>query len=70
MLIETMDGGNDGVLETWNLEGCFLQSVDYSELAYDDSNFQTISMTIRYDNATLADGLMTALPESIAGARL
>ncbi|MNK33320.1 hypothetical protein D3C87_518000 [compost metagenome] len=70
MLIETMDGGNDGVLETWTLEGCFLENVDYSELAYDDSSFQTITMSIRYDNATLADGLMTALPESIAGTRL
>lgn len=70
MMIETMDGGNDGVLETWNLEGCFLENVDYSELAYDDSSFQTITMSVRYDNATLADGLMTALPESIAGTRL
>ena len=70
MLIETMDGGNDGVLETWTLEGCFLEGVDYSELAYDDSSFQTISMTVRYDNATQADGLMTALPEQIAGSRL
>lgn len=70
MLIETMDGGNDGVLETWTLEGCFIENVDYSELAYDDSSFQTITMSIRYDNATLADGLMTALPESIAGTRL
>lgn len=70
MLIETMDGGNDGVVETWTLEGCFLENVDYSELAYDDSSFQTISMSIRYDNATLGDGLMTALPESIAGTRV
>lgn len=70
MLLEMMDGGNDGVLETWTLEGCFLEGVDYSELAYDDSNFQTISMTVRYDNATQSDGLMTALPEQIAGTRL
>ena len=70
MLIESMDGGNDGVLETWTLEGCFLENVEYSDLAYDDSAFQTITMSIRYDNATLADGLMTALPEQIAGTRL
>lgn len=70
MMIETMDGGNDGVLETWTLEGCFLQDVDYSELAYDDSGFQTITMTVRYDSATLGDGLMTNLPEMIPGSRL
>jgi hypothetical protein len=70
MLIETMDGGNDGVLETWTLEGCFLANVEFSELAYEDSGYQTISMQVRYDNATLGDGLMTTLPESIAGTRL
>jgi hypothetical protein len=70
LLIETMDGGNDGVINTWTLEGCFLQNVEFSELAYEDSSFQTITMSIRYDNATLGDGLMTALPESISGTRL
>jgi len=70
LLIETMDGGNDGVISTWTLEGCFLDNVEFSDLAYDDSSFQTITMSVRYDNATLADGLMTALPEQIAGTRV
>lgn len=70
MLIETMDGGNDNVLETWTLEGCFLSNVDYMDLDYGDSQFQTISMTVRYDNATLADGLMTTAPQMIPGGRL
>lgn len=69
-LIEVMDGGNDGILETWTLEGCFLENVEYSDMAYDDSSFHTITMSIRYDNATQDDGLMTALPESISGTRL
>lgn len=70
MLIETMDGGNDNVLETWTLEGCFLSNVDYMDLDYGDSQFQTISMQVRYDNATLADGLMDAAPQLIPGVRL
>lgn len=70
MLIETMDGGNDIVLETWTLEGCWLQNTDYMDLDYGDSQFQTITMNVRFDNATLADGLMTRLPEAIAGTRL
>jgi len=70
MLIETMDGGNDGVLDTWTLEGCMIENYESTELDYSDSEFQTISMTIRYDNATLGDGLMTALPEFIAGNRV
>lgn len=68
--IETMDGGNDNVLETWTLEGCFLSNVEHSELDYGESAFQTITMQIRYDNATLSDGLMTTLPELIPGIRL
>lgn len=70
LLIETMDGGNDGVISTWTVEGCFINNVEFSELAYEDSSFQTITMSIRYDNATLNDGLMTALPDMIAGTRL
>ena len=69
-IIETMDGGNDTVVETWTLEGCFLKNVEYAELDYAESGFQTITMSIRYDNATLSNGLMTALPESIPGNRL
>jgi hypothetical protein len=69
-LIEIMDGGNDTVLETWTLEGCFLSNVEYGELTYEDSSYQTISMTVRYDNATQGDGLMTTLPESISGLRV
>lgn len=69
-IIETMDGGNDTVIDSWTLEGCFLQDVEFSELDYAESSFQTISLTIRFDNATMADGLMTALPELIPGNRL
>lgn len=69
-IIETMDGGNDTVLESWTLEGCFLENVEFSELEYSESGFQTIALTIRYDNATMADGLMTALPELVPGKRV
>ena len=69
-IIETMDGGNDTVVETWTLEGCFLENVDYQQLDYSESGFQTIDLTVRFDNATQANGLMTALPEQIPGFRL
>ncbi len=70
-LIETLDGGNDTVVESWTLEGCFLENVNYQELDYKaGGEYQTIAMTIRYDNATLGDGLMTTLPELIPGRRV
>jgi hypothetical protein len=65
LMIEILDGGNGTVtpnaLETWNLYGCFLTSVDYGELNYNSSDPQTIALSIRYDNAEqLAGGTQTA----------
>lgn len=70
-IIETMDGGNDGVLETWTLEGCFLTDISYDTLEYTDTNgFLTITMTLKYDNATLSDGLFTETPSFLQGLKL
>jgi hypothetical protein len=53
--IEMLDGGNGAdtpiVLETWELYGCYLTSVNYNELNYSESNAVEINMNIRYDNA-------------------
>jgi len=67
MVVETLDGGNDGVLEKWELEGCFLTNIATEGLNYESANAQTITMTIRYDNATLQDGLQTQTPELLTG---
>lgn len=52
---EMLDGGNGTetpqVLETWELYGCFLQSVNYNQVQYSSSEPVQISMTIRFDNA-------------------
>jgi hypothetical protein len=52
---EILDGGNGtsepGILETWELYGCFIQNVNYNQLAYNTSEPVTISMTLRFDNA-------------------
>jgi hypothetical protein len=52
---EVLDGGNGGaapnVLETWELYGCYLKSVDYGNMAYSESAPATIALTIAYDNA-------------------
>lgn len=68
MKIETLDGGNDRILETWNIEGCWLQTVNYGEFDYTDtSGYATITMTIRFDNATQEGGLMPLVPELKSG---
>jgi hypothetical protein len=61
--IETLDGGNDTVLEQWFLEGCFLESVNYESFDYSSADAMTIEMSIRYDNATLQGGLMPVSPQ-------
>lgn len=52
---EILDGGNGAsaptVLETWELYGCFLTSVNYNDLNYSESAPATITMNIRFDNA-------------------
>lgn len=69
-LIEIMDGGNDVVIEAWTLEGCFVESFEFSGLDYSQSDFATIDLNISYDNATMADGLMTQNPDFIPGFRI
>jgi hypothetical protein len=53
--IEMLDGGNGAstpnVLETWELYGAYVESVNYNTLAYATSDPVTITLNIRYDNA-------------------
>lgn len=67
MKIETLDG-DDGVIETWNLENCWIESTNYGDFDYTDTGaFLTIQMSIRFDNATQEDGLMPLVPELKSG---
>lgn len=70
MFIETMDGGNDAVLEQWVLEGCFVTNVAYDSFDYSSSEAMRINMDIRYDVATQSGGLMPLLPQLIDGVML
>lgn len=63
---EMLDGGNGAfeptVLETWEIYGAYLTSVDYADLNYTASEPVQISMNIRFDNALqtpLGSGLGT-----------
>lgn len=49
-ILEALDG-NEGVVERWKLEGCFILSADYGDLDYSVSDAATISLQIRYDHA-------------------
>ena len=52
---EMLDGGNGAnaatVLETWELYGAFITTVNYGEMNYGTSEAAMISLSITYDNA-------------------
>lgn len=55
MMIQTLEGGFDSSGASWTLEGCWLKKVTYGEVDYSSSEGNTISMSVRYDNAILED---------------
>lgn len=68
MEIHTLDGTNGEALEVWDLEGCFLTSVQNQDFNYEESaGMMSITMTIRYDNATLLAGPNTNDGNTVGG---
>jgi hypothetical protein len=57
---EILDGGNGAgepvVLENWEIYGCYLQQVNYNGMDYGSNEVVTISLTIRFDNASQTPG--------------
>ena len=53
--IEILDGGNGAnaptVLETFELYGCYVESANQNQLAYNTSEPVTVTLSLRYDNA-------------------
>jgi hypothetical protein len=69
---ELLDGGNGAstpnVLETWELYGCFVTSVNYGDLNYASSEAATVAMNIRFDNAVqapLGDGIGSSVARTL-----
>ena len=52
MEIHSLDGTNNEELESWFLEGCWINSAAYSDGDYASGDPQEVTLTIRYDNAT------------------
>jgi hypothetical protein len=49
-IIQQLDG-NEGIVETWRLEGCWIVSADFGDRDYSVSDAATIVMSIRFDHA-------------------
>lgn len=54
LVIEQLDGSQPGlVIESWSLNGCFIQNVNYGENNYATSDVMQITLQIRYDAADI-----------------
>ena len=75
MEFDILDGGNGAaggtnapnILEQWDLEGCFLTSVDYGDMAYSSNDPVQIALNIRYDNAIQTIGSSNGTPGALGG---
>jgi len=66
--IEQLDG-DEGVVQTWVLEGCLLTSADFGDRDYSASEAATITINLRYDHARHIEsgqGYGTALGGNVA----
>ena len=59
--------GNETVLETWTMEGCWLQAMDYDNVDYSASEAVKINITMRFDTAFQVIGVYTGGPGSALG---
>ena len=67
---ELLDGGNGTttpiVLESWELDGCFLSQVDWGDMAYNSNDPVQIALTIKFDNAIQTSGGAVGVTQAVA----
>jgi hypothetical protein len=75
ILVEQLDGAQPAtVIETWSMNGCFVQNVNYGENNYATSDVMNITLQIRFDAADIhnselnSDGEQGALSNGVLGA--
>ena len=55
--LESLDGASPtpGVLDKFELAGCYIQNINYGDMAYGSSEQVQVTVSIRYDNAEIYD---------------
>jgi hypothetical protein len=73
LIYDILDGGNGAstptILESWQLDGCFLSQVDWGDMAYNSSDPVQIALNIKFDNAiqTVGGGVGTSVVSQTPG---
>lgn len=57
--IDSLDGTTNEELETWRLDGCWVQNASYPDGDYSSSDANAVELTLRYDVATNLKGSNT-----------
>lgn len=65
--IHSLDGTNNEELESWVLDGCYLNNVSYPQGDYASSEANVVTLSIRYDNATNVAGPNTNDGNTLGG---
>jgi hypothetical protein len=67
MEIQSLDGTDNDALESWQLDGCWIQAATYGEYDYGSGESNDVTLTIRYDNATNVAGPNTNDGTTVGG---
>ena len=67
MEIHSLDGTDNEQLESWVLDGCWLQAAAYGDGDYASGDPNIITLTIRFDNATQVAGPNTNDGTTVGG---
>ena len=67
MEIQSLDGTNNEQLESWVLDGCWIQNVAYGDNDYASGDPVIVTLSIRYDNATNIAGPNTNDGTTVGG---
>jgi hypothetical protein len=67
MEIHSLDGTTNEELESWVLDGCWINAATYGEGDYASGDPQEVTLTIRFDNATNQAGANTNQGTTVGG---
>lgn len=67
MEIHSLDGTDNEQLESWVLDGCWIQQASYSDADYASGDPNEVTLTIRFDNATNVSGPNTNNGTTVGG---
>jgi hypothetical protein len=67
MEIHALDGTDNDQLESWVLDGCWIQQAAYGDNDYASGDPNIVTLTIRFDNATNVSGPNTNDGTTVGG---